>query len=300
MWVATDLHGHTFFSDATSSPEDYVATRAAAGLRLCAISDHDVLAGVRRGARAAEAAGIRLIPAMETTSLVHFGTSDAEQIHILCYFPPRFLQDGRLERTFLYQRGLRVQLRFRDFILNWLSSLHADDRQALSPDSPFFSHPPSSFPGLQQIILHILAVRPQVFRHFIKHHVRFWTEDRELFGWSPEELIDAIRADGGVDIVAHAARYRDKERLARVLLGASGVEVYTSRHRPEWAARFRAFAEEYGKLWTASTDDHQRGAYTPPPCGTPAWVVERLLDEPLPEEWRASADGAGAAQSSSA
>lgn len=285
MWVATDLHGHTFFSDATASPEEFVATRADAGLSVVAISDHDMLAGVRRGARAAAARGLCLLPAMETTSFVHFGTKDAEQFHVLAYFPLRFLDEGRLEQTFLYRRGLRVQARFADFIREWLHELPAEDREALDPDGALETAAPSSFPGLQQIILHIAKLRPQVFRHFIRSHVHFWTTDRELFGWSPEELIDAIRADGAIDIVAHAARYRDKDRLARVLLGASGVEVYTSRHRPEWAARFLAFAEQHGKLWTASTDDHQRGEYTPPDSRTPAWVMERLLGAPLPEAW---------------
>lgn len=283
--IATDLHGHTFFSDATASPEEYVAARAAAGLRLIAISDHDLMAGVRRGARAAMDAGMRLLPAMEATAMVGFGTKEAEQFHILAYFPPRFLDGGQLEQTFLYQRGLRVQERFRLFMLDWLESLHAEDRVAIDPFGTLAATPASSFPGLHLLVQRVSTRRPQVFRHFIRCHVRFWTEDRELFGWSPEELIDAIRADGAIDIVAHAARYRDKERLARVLLGASGVEVYTSRHRPEWAARFRAFAEEHGKLWTASTDDHQRGAYAAPPAPTPAWVVERLLDESLPKEW---------------
>lgn len=299
MWVATDLHGHTHYSDATATPEEYVAARAGAGLSVIAISDHDVLAGVRRGAAAASAHGLRLLPAMETTSFVGFGKKDAEQFHILAYFPSSYLQDGRLERTFLYQRGLRVQVRFRDFILNWLHALHEDDRRAIDPDGALSATPPSRFPGLQQIILRIMELRPQVFRHFIRSHVRFWTEDRELFGWSPEELIDAIRGDGGIDIVAHAARYRDKERLARVLLGASGVEVYTSRHRPEWAARFRAFAEQHGKLWTASTDDHQRGAYEPPPCRTPAWVIERLLGEPLPAAVKQAEAGVASAAAAS-
>lgn len=279
MSVATDLHGHTYFSDATASPEEFVAARAACDLRVIAISDHDVFAGVRRGSQAARAAGLCLVPAMETTSFVGFGTSAAEQFHILAYFPPSYLEDGRLERTFLYRRGLRVQARFRAFILEWIFGLHDDDRLALDPDGSLATTPAESFPGLQQVILRILEKRQQVFRHFIRTHVRFWTEERELFGWSPEELCDVIRADGGIDIVAHAARYRDKERLARVLLGASGVEVYTSRHRPEWAARFRSFAEQHGKLWTASTDDHQRGVYSPPPCGTPDWVVSRLLGE---------------------
>lgn len=282
MWVATDLHGHTFFSDATASPEEFVATRADAGLSVVSISDHDMLAGVRRGAQVAASRGVCLLPAMETTSFVGFGTQDAEQFHVLAYFPLRFLDEGRLEQTFLYRRGLRVQARFAEFIREWLHGLHAEDREALDPDGTLDTTPPSSFPGLQQIILQIAKQRPQVFRHFIRRHVHFWTDDRELFGWSPEDLIDAIRADGAIDIVAHAARYRDKERLARVLLGASGVEVYTSRHRPDWAARFLAFAEQHGKLWTASTDDHQRGEYTPPESRTPAWVMERLLGQPLP------------------
>jgi len=290
MWIATDLHAHTHFSDGVYRPEDVVRDRASAGLSLIAISDHDMLAGVRRAAAAAQQAGLCLVPAMEATAFFHFGQSRAEQVHILAYFPPRMLQGERLEQTFLYRRGLRVQSRWRDFICTWLDELHADDRRALCDadprdpaDVPLLVRPAATFPGLQILINRIVARRPQIFRHFIRSHVRFWEEDRSLFGWSPEELIDAIRADGGIDVVAHPARYRDKERLARVLLGASGIEAYTSRHRPDWAAQFRHFAESHGKLWTASTDDHQKPGtpYAPPPSPMPAAFVERLLDQPL-------------------
>lgn len=283
MWVATDLHAHSAFSDGTASPEEVVATRAAASLSVIALSDHDMLAGVRRAARRADALGLRLLPAMEATAFFHFGSPAAEQVHILAYFPPRFLAGDRLEQTFLYRRGLRVQARWRDFICTWLDDLHADDRRALDEDGELSQTPADRFPGLQILIQRIVAHRPQLFRHFIRSHVHFWNDDRELFGWTPEELIDAIRADGAVDIVAHPARYRDKDRLARVLLGASGVEAYTSRHRPAWAAQFRAFAEAHSKLWTASTDDHQKpdALYAAPASPTPGWVIERLLDEPL-------------------
>lgn len=290
--IRTDLHGHTYYSDATASPTEFIRARAAAGLSVVAVSDHDLLAGVAEGARVARSLGLVLIPAMETTSFVGFGTSEAEQFHVLAYFPVHFLDDGQLERTFLYRRGLTVQARFRAFILDWLERLHEDDRRALDPDGLLEREPAASFPGLQLLIHRIAGRRPQVFHHFIRSHVRFWEGDRELFGWSPEELIDAIRADGAIDIVAHPARYRDKDRLARVLLGASGVEVYTSRHRPEWAARFLAFANQYGKLWTASTDDHQKDAYQPPPSGTPAWVVAQLLGREADETADESPKGA--------
>lgn len=286
MAVATDLHGHTYYSDGIEGPEAFVATRLKGGVQVLAVTDHDVLAAVAPAAAAAAARGAILIPALEATAFVGLGTKEAEQIHILGYYPPRRLAEGSLQQSFFYQRGLKVQAAWREFTLDWLAGLVAADRQALDPEGELAQLPAAEFPALQRVLTRIVtrldAQRPQVFRHFIRSHVHFWTGHPELFGWSPEELIDALRADGAVDIVAHPARYRDKERLARVLLGASGVEVYTSRHRPEWAARFRAFAEQHGKLWTASADDHGKAAYVPPPCGTPRWVVERLLDAPLP------------------
>ena len=63
---------------------------------------------------------------------------------------------------------------------------------------------------------------------------------------------------------------------------ATGLEVYTSRHKPEVAAAWRAFAEERRKLWTASADNHQNARYVRPACGTPLAVVEQLLRHPLP------------------
>jgi predicted metal-dependent phosphoesterase TrpH len=279
--VPTDLHGHSGCSDGRTTPEEFVAFRARRGLSVIALSDHDVLTGVRRAAAAAAAAGLTLVPAMEATSFVGFGTSEAEQLHVLAYFPPRMLADGSLERTRLHRRGLVVQERWRAFALGWIADQAPAERALLGEDA-LRALLPAEFPGLLLFVDGLRARRAELVQAFVRHHVRFWTEDRELFGWSPEELIDTIRADGAVDVVAHPARYRDKERLARVLLGASGVEVYTSRHRPEWAARFLAFAEAQGKLWTSSSDDHQNAAYHHPPSGTPAWVVERILDASLP------------------
>ena len=43
--IATDLHGHTRFSDGRAEPEDYVAFRAELGMQVIAVSDHDSFAG---------------------------------------------------------------------------------------------------------------------------------------------------------------------------------------------------------------------------------------------------------------
>jgi 3',5'-nucleoside bisphosphate phosphatase len=278
MFVATDLHGHTYHSDGRATPEEYVEFRRSIGMKAIAIADHDVLAGVRAGALAAERAGLLFIPATEVTAHLHYGASGEEQFHVLAYYPADILEGFQLENKKLYQRGLRVQARWKELVLEWASGLSTADREALAV-AELEALPPPHFPALQSMILRILEKRRELFESFRVHHVRFWSSDgpnRDLFGWTPEECIEAIRADGAVDVVAHPTRYRDKERTMHVLEHARGIEVYTSRHKAEVAARFRELAEAKRKYWTSSSDDHQNARYIRPPCGTPVPTLERI------------------------
>lgn len=288
MYVPTDLHGHTFCSDGRASPAQFVAFRKLMGFKVISVSDHDVFTAVREVDRLARDAGMIVVPAAEVTSVLHCGTPAAEQIHVLAYFPPSILEGG-FEETFLYRRGLRLQERWREFVLDWVENAGDDgSKRRLREKAGLERFGAAAFPGLQMMIEVVSALAPALSEEFRRHHVRFW-EDRELFAWTPEELCDAIRADGAVDVVAHAVRYKDKERLAKILDYASGVEVYTSRHNPRVAARFRAYAEENDKLWTASADDHQNREYVKPPCGTPVATMERIFGAAVPESLIAEA-----------
>jgi hypothetical protein len=283
VYVPTDLHGHTLFSDGRATPEEYVELRRTHGFALTAISDHDVLAAVPRGAAAAARAGLAFLPAVEVTAFFHFGTDRAEQVHVLAYYPPHVAAPPLLRRTALWQRGLRVQARWREFVLAWVADRPADERAALG-EADLVAMDAADFPALQATIDRVTRRRPELFDAFRRHHVRFGEDDRDLFGWEPEAVIDAIRADGATDVVAHPGRYRDRERTRALALRATGVEAYTSRHRGDVAKEWRELAEANGKLWTASTDDHQNAPYVRPPCGTPVATVERLLGHALPIE----------------
>lgn len=279
--IVADLHGHTRFSDGRATPEEYVEFRRSIGMRLCAVADHDVLTAIPSAAIAARRAGLWFLPAVEVTSFLHFGTPQAEQFHVLAYFPPAFVQPGRLMRTALYTRGMLVQQRWKAFVLDWLSSLSSENREALDPDNTLQTVPDEEFPALQSMIDRISIRKPDLFDTFRLHHVKFWETGRELFGWTPEEAMEAIRADGAFDVVAHPGRYRDKPRTEKALLFASGIEVYTSRHRGDVAKRFLEFAEQHRKAWTVSADDHQNARYIRPPCGIPVLTVEKLFGRTL-------------------
>jgi hypothetical protein len=271
--IATDLHGHTRFSDGRAEPEDYVAFRAGLGMQVIAISDHDSFAGVPRGAAAAAELGVTLVPAMEVTSFIHFGTVRAEQIHVLAYFPC----GADLSKTRLGERAVAVSRRWRELVLAWLTALPEDQRWYIDPDRALAKRHGTEFPQLQDFLNLVMDRNRVVYQDFIRYHVAFWTEGRELFGWTPEQAIETIRADGALDVVAHPARVRDKARMDRVLDAASGIEVYTSRHKAQVAAEFRARAEASGKHWTASADDHGHVTYVRPPEGTPRRTIDRIL-----------------------
>ena len=282
MHVATDLHGHTLFSDGRATPEEYVDFRRVLGMRVVAISDHDVLGSARRGAIAAQAAGIVYVPAVEVTSFFRYGEPEAEQVHVLAYYPNDVLLEGRLERTFFYRRGVRVQQKWRDFVLAWMAGLTVKERAKLDPDDALPRLPASIFPALQTMIDRITTFCRPLFEPFNDYQAQFWDSEPEIFGWTPEEALDAIRAAGALDVVAHPGRYRDTTWTDRLLSYASGIEVYTSSHKPDVAAHFRLLAEERRKLWTASADDHQNARYVYPPSGTPVATLERILRKPLP------------------
>ena len=284
MFVATDLHGHTFHSDGRATPDEYVEFRRALGMKAIAIADHDVLSGVRAGAIAAERAGMLFIPALEVTSHLAYGQSGEEQFHILAYYTYDILEGRQLEQTALFRRGLVVQQRWKDFVLTWLRTLPAEDREALDPGGALERLPGPVFPALQSTIGLIIERRQPLFEAFRDHHVQFWSSagpNRDLFGWTPHELIEQIRADGAVDVVAHPTRYRDKDLTMRVLEEARGIEVYTSRHKAEVAATYRELADSRRKYWTSSSDDHQNARYIRPPCGTPLQTLERICKKTI-------------------
>lgn len=279
MFVSTDLHGHTYHSDGRATPDEYVEFRRSLGMKAIAIADHDVLAGVRAGALAAERASMLFIPALEVTAHVDYGQSGEEQFHVLAYYTHDVLEGFQLEQTTFFRRGLQVQARWKDFVLTWMSKLPREDRDALDPEGALEKLPPPLFPALQSMILRIVERRQPLFEAFRDHHVLFWSSEganEDLFGWTPEEAIEAIRADGAVDVVAHPTRYRDKDRTLKVIEEARGIEVYTSRHKAEIAAQYRELADAKRKYWTSSSDDHQNARYIRPPCGTPLQTLERI------------------------
>jgi predicted metal-dependent phosphoesterase TrpH len=73
-----DLHLHSTASDGTNPPELVVAAALSAGLQAMALTDHDTVEGIADAQRAADDAGIQLVPGVELSAY-----EADEEVHIL-------------------------------------------------------------------------------------------------------------------------------------------------------------------------------------------------------------------------
>jgi predicted metal-dependent phosphoesterase TrpH len=76
-----ELQSHSTVSDGELSPAGVVEAAAVAGVEVLALTDHDAIDGVAEASAAADAAGIRLVPAIEMSAAHPL----AEDLHILGY-----------------------------------------------------------------------------------------------------------------------------------------------------------------------------------------------------------------------
>ena len=60
-----DLHVHTTASDGQYTPTDIIGMAAEKNIKIIAITDHDTVAGLEEGKKAAEKAGITLVQGIE-------------------------------------------------------------------------------------------------------------------------------------------------------------------------------------------------------------------------------------------
>ena len=276
-----DLHTHTTRSDGVVRPSVLVREAADAGVRLLALTDHDTLAGYRE-VIAADAVpdGVTLIPGIEINAIVtrDLGLWEGE-LHILGFgMDP---DDAGFEATLAAQRDRRRERFERTVALLRELDLSVDDHL-------------SDVTGSEDDALG----RPTVARALIAAGHASSVEDAfgRLLGWGkpgyvprsglgPVEAIEAIRAAGGLPVLAHFGEAPSRVELLRELAdaGLGGLEVYYRSFDAATVTAVKDVAISLGLLATGGSDYHgdtstygeaHAGIWVPPDVG--ASLLERL------------------------
>jgi len=249
-----DLHTHTTRSDGVLEPGALVAAAFEAGVRILSLTDHDTLAGYREVVTGGVVpAAMTLVPGVEINALVtrDLGLWEGE-LHILGFgMDP---DDAAFEAAMVAQRDQR-RLRFTRTVERLREiGLPIDDQVAvLTPGVDDALGRPTIARAL--IAAGFAASVEDAFTRLIGHGMPGFVPRA---GLGPTEAIDAIRAAGGVAVLAHfrEAPQRPEVMAELVEAGLGGLEVhYRSFDRAAVAAVGRV-AVDLGLQATGGTDHH--------------------------------------------
>lgn len=267
--MKADLHVHTTASDGTLTPAQLVARAASHGVDVLAIADHDSVEGLSAGQRAADAAGILLVPAVELSAVA--GDVDA---HVLAYFidPTDAVLLGRLD-------ALRAaRLRRAEAMVSALRAagyaLSLDDVLAVANGGAI---------GRSHIARALVAAGAaespaEAFQRLIGRERPFYVPKDSP---SPREVVSAILEAGAIPVLAHPGVTRADVLVDEMVsAGLLGIEAYHADHSPAQRAHYAEMARERGLLVTGGTDYH--GPQGPNPeigsVDVPVEAVEALLE----------------------
>lgn len=267
-----DLHTHTLRSDGVLEPHDLVTQAADAGVRLLAITDHDTLAGYRelRGT----SLPLELLPGIEINAVVDPRHDVWEgEVHVLGFdMNP---DDAAFEAKLVAQR--RERRRRFERIVARLRELGMPVDAELANVAVADDHSLGR-PTVARALIrtgHAISVE-DAFSRWLGRGMPAYVPRN---GLGPAAAIAAIRAAGGLPVLAHFREAPEHADVVRELvdLGLGGLEVYyRSFNRPTVAALER-IARDLRLVRTGGSDYHgdlgpyaetHAALWVPPDVGT--------------------------------
>jgi predicted metal-dependent phosphoesterase TrpH len=256
-----DLQSHSVASDGALAPAEVVASAAASGMRLMALTDHDTVDGVPEALRAARGHGLRCSPAAELSSV----SGEFEDLHV-CGYELRH-DDPVLRDTladFRADRGRRIwamadRLEELGFVLD-RGDLRAREASGAPLGRPHLADAVLAHPGnAARLRAEGIDGKDTLFPpYLVPGAVAYVARSRPTV----EDAIEVIHAAGGVAVWAHpfwdiAQPETVLDAIARFAdAGLDGVEVFYATHDEEQTRMLHAAARARGLLATGSADFH--------------------------------------------
>ncbi len=287
-----DLHLHTFWSyDATAEPEAYFKRATELGVRCLAITEHhNIDSAPEVAAVAARYPHVRLLRAAELTVTTRFGSVD-----LLCYNLPETPEGPLAEvlcdyRAWQQQAGAATARGFAAQGLPYDAAAHREAVLRVRPERVVEQQGATHLP---------VGVQAAYFREkgwidseesFRQLKARFTSEHRVPPYPQAAKVVPAVKAAGGLIVIAHPTHYFLRNDLTRMdaLREECALDGIECAHRivpPELTPFYRSYCLRNGLLSTAGSDSHHLADLANPEGQwghTPERRFARHLGEP---EW---------------
>jgi predicted metal-dependent phosphoesterase TrpH len=266
-----DLHTHTTASDGTDSPFALVKKALSTGVKTLAITDHDTTAGWDEAITALQPQ-IELVLGAEISCL----TTDGISVHMLGLLfdganvaMQQILSDSRDTR--IPRMRKMVELLRADGI-----NISLEDVYAATPEGATVGRP-----HLADALVRngVVAGRDEAFLNLLSNESKYYVTHAAP---TPADAILAIRAAGGVAVIAHPFASRrgqiitSETFLDLFAAGLNGIEVHHRDQNAEERKTLTTIAQDLNLVITGASDYHGTGKLNA--------MAENTTD---PEQWEA-------------
>jgi predicted metal-dependent phosphoesterase TrpH len=249
-----DLHAHTTCSDGMDSPMTLVKKAASAGITVLGVTDHDSTLGWQEASESLHG-NLKLALGAEVSCL----TEDKISVHML-----GLLFDGQnqsLQQLLSDSRDTRIP-RMKKMIENLQGAglaITLADVEAATPEGATVGRPHLAD---ALVARKIVQSRDEAFAELLHNDSPYYVSH---FAPTPEDSIRAIRAAGGVAVIAHPFASRRGETLSTdsfaslVAAGLNGIEVFHRDQSEDERNQLIEIATSLNLVITGSSDYHGAG-----------------------------------------
>ncbi|MBR4179899.1 MAG: PHP domain-containing protein [Treponema sp.] len=245
-----DLHVHTTASDGQYTPSQIIEFAHDKNIGVIAITDHDTVAGIDEGRKAAKKLGVTFVPGTELN--ISFPTGEFHLLGLgFKQISPSLtiLLDNLVKNREL--RNVQIIEKMREGGVD----ITLEEMQADFPDTvlgrPHFA--------AELVKKKVVKTRQQAFDRYLAKG-RPWYVQR--VGSNLDEAIVAIKESGGVPVIAHPmSLYLSWGKLPDALQdfyerGVMGLEAFHPGARVTECLRLEELAKKIGYFVTAGSDFH--------------------------------------------
>ncbi len=247
-----DLHLHTTASDGSCTPAEVVYLARKAGMTAISITDHDTMSGVAEAIAEGKTAGIEVLPGIELST-----DYCGRDTHVLGYGEKLSVQGTPLENVIHWMRQERYCRNEK------IAELMRQDGISITMDEMMAQYPKATIgkPHFAQVLISRGLVRDveDAFSRYLNTEGRYYVP-RSYFPL--RQAVEAIRASGGVAVLAHPLQYRYNSKQLHDLVeyaskvGVQGLEVYYTGYDEKQRAELIRLAKQFDLVITGGSDFH--------------------------------------------
>lgn len=250
-----DLHAHSTASDGTLSPTDLVRRAYAQGVRMLALTDHDTTAGLEEAARVAKEVGVELVPGIELST-----QWSKRNLHIVGLgIDPAAPELCRLVDTLTRVREERVSRMAESLRKAGIDGAREGAYRLADGGVPTRTHF-ARYLVEQGVVSDVGAVFK---RYLVPGRPGYASTQWPELG----DAIEALRAAGGIAVMAHPHSYRWTGAWSRRMLeefiarGGRAVEVSCGTSNQQSLQTWSGYARRFNLLASMGSDFHSPGGF---------------------------------------